>query len=110
MRHRHPNALGPDSEAGGGGRPIAIGGQSNPDPNSEPTDLRRETASPDVVFQHQNSRRGPSVAHSSECTQVLPPMKRSIAAASKKRSRGGQEKNPGRDWPKGCGFDLSYAT
>nr|XP_018896925.1 PREDICTED: uncharacterized protein LOC109030428 [Bemisia tabaci] len=61
--------------------------------NFEPTDLRRETASPDVVFQRQNSRRGPYVSF--ESTQVLPPMKRSIAAASKKRSRGGQEKNPG---------------
>ncbi|CAH0396044.1 unnamed protein product [Bemisia tabaci] len=63
--------------------------------NFEPTVLRRETASPDVVFQRQNNRGGPRVTHTFESTQVLPSMKRSIAAASKKRSRGGQEKNPG---------------
>ncbi|CAH0396045.1 unnamed protein product [Bemisia tabaci] len=57
--------------------------------------IRQETGSTDDAFQNRNARRGVVATRNFESTQVLPSMKRSIAAASKKRSRGGQEKNPG---------------
>ncbi|CAH0387841.1 unnamed protein product [Bemisia tabaci] len=57
--------------------------------------VRQEPGSTADAFQNRNARRGVVVTRNFESTQVLPSMKRPIAAVSKKRSRGGQEKNPG---------------
>ncbi|CAH0396047.1 unnamed protein product [Bemisia tabaci] len=62
--------------------------------NFEPTVLRREPENADVVFQRQNTRREAVITRNFGPSQVLPTTKRPIAAVSKKRSRGGQEKNP----------------
>ncbi|CAH0396048.1 unnamed protein product [Bemisia tabaci] len=63
--------------------------------NFEPSRvLPGHTESPQVVFQRQSTRIGSVVAPNFGPSQVLPTTKRPIAAVSKKRSRGGQEKNP----------------